>query len=337
LRARISGVGHWLPPTRLASSEVERRVSAASRPFEMPRGLIKLVSGVEHRHFADPPLSSADLAAKAATAALDNAGVDADDVDLLMFASASGAVLEPATSNLVQEQVGCPNARVFDVKNACNSVLDALDIAQTFVEADRYQRILIAAGEVNSPAITWRIRDRAELARFVAALTLGDAGGACLVEGTDDPQHRLFPGRFISRGCHWRLSVVMSGGTLLREDFSRCALECDSLELQRVGLELIPDVVNAALESVGWRPDDVALVVPHQMSGPAIDLVCEVIGLDPARCVKTLRHCGNTAAASLPLGLSLALRDGRLAKGDKVLLAAASAGFSAGVIPVVWS
>lgn len=302
----------------------------------MPTGLVKLASGVSERRYAQAPLSSADLAAKAATAALEDGGREPEDVDLLIFASASTAMLEPATANLVQELVGCTHARVFDLKNACNSFVDALDVAQTYVEAGRSQRALVAAGEVNSPAIKWEIRDRTELTRLIAGLTLGDAGGACIVEWTDQHDRSILPGQFLSDGSLWRLSVVMSGGTLLRHDLSQIHLECDSIALQQVGNDLIPGAIAGALERVGWKPQDLSLVVPHQVSDGAIDGICDLVGLDPSRCTRTLREHGNTAAASIPLGLSLAKRDGLLNPGGKVLLVGASAGFSVGVLPIVW-
>jgi acyl-CoA:acyl-CoA alkyltransferase len=310
-------------------------VNAGSAPFTIPRGLIQLVSGVEARHYADQPVSSADAAGFAGRDALESAGVEPDDVDMLIFAAASSAVLEPATANLVQEAVGCTNARVVDVKNACNSFVDALDIAVTYLDAGRCRRVLVTSGEVNSPSISWTIRDRKDLARRLAGLTLGDAGGAFVLEPSADGAG-LGAGRFFSDGRYWRLSTVMSGGTLLRHDFSHVLLDCDSVALNEVGLRYIPGVVSEALEAIGWSPEDLALVVPHQVSEPVIDRLCKLTGIEAARCTKTLRQFGNTAAASIPLGLSLAAEEGRLDRGDRVLLVGASAGFSVGVLPLVW-
>lgn len=335
--ATISGVGHWVPATRVTSQEVEKRVNQESSPFQLQSGLVKLATGVAERRYAQPPLSSADLAANAAIQALRDSEIDPAEVELLIFASASSAMLEPATANLVQDLVRCTRARVFDLKNACNSFVDALDIAQTLVEARRYRRVLVAAGEVCSPTIKWQIGDRAEMTRRLAGLTLGDAGGACVVDWSEDAKHCLLAGEFLSDGSLWRLSVVMSGGTMLRHDLSRLHLDCDSIALIRASYELVPGAIRKVLEHVGWTTDDVSIVVPHQVSDAAIDGICDSVGIDPGRCTRTLRQYGNTAAASIPLGLSLAKQSGRLQRGDRVLVVGASAGFSVGVIPLVWS
>lgn len=335
--AVISAVGHYLPGHVILSNEVEARVTASSQGFTMPRGTIQFLTGVRGRHHVQPGVTSSDLAVAAARRALETAGVEARAIEVLIFASASHDIAEPATANLVQDKLGCVEASVFDVKNACNSFLNALDIAHAFIQTGRATRILVASGEVLSPTIDWSLQCAEDLKTKFAALTLGDGGGACIVEARpDEPERGLRPGRFLSDGRHWELSTVLAGGTMMPGDFTRRFFECRSSELQLLAAEHLPGLIVKVLEDVGWSPSEVDLAVPHQVSLSIIETICERVGMDPAQCQVTLTHSGNTAAASIPIALSIAVEQGRLMPGAKVLLVGGAAGFTAGVIPVIW-
>jgi 3-oxoacyl-[acyl-carrier-protein] synthase-3 len=321
------------------SAEVEARVTESSDGFRMPRGLIQLLTGVASRRHAEPGVASSDLAVEAGRRALDNAGIDPLALDLLIFASASHDVAEPATANIVQEKLGCNGAAVFDVKNACNSFLNGLDVAHAFIQTGRARRVLVVAGEVLSPTINWYVRDKADLAAKLAAFTLGDGGGACVVEAVDgsQPEDRgMLPALFVSEGQHWELSTILGGGTLYGFDPERQYFECRSAELQGLAVGHLPGLVTKAVESVGWSLDSVDRIVPHQVSRSVIDQISELLEIPASTAEITLDQFGNTAAASIPIALSLAVEQERIRRGDKVLLVGGAAGFSAGVIPVVW-
>ncbi len=332
LSAVITGFGHYLPEKIVPSQEVEARLSANG--FKVPKGIIRRLSGVTHRHYTDGGISS-DMAARAGLRALRSAGVDPQNVDLMIFASASHDVAEPATANIVQEKVGCWGAHIFDVKNACNSFLNALDIANSFIQTGRAQRALITSGEVLSPVINWEVKDVEDMKLKFASWTLGDGGGACLVEASTDASRGIFPGRFYSDGSQWELSTILSGGTLMKRDLSKWYFECNTDELISLALERLPPLISRALAELEWDPLDIRLVVPHQVSVPVIHKLCQVFDYPTERCAITVDRLGNIAAASIPAALSIAVEQGRVAPGDKVLLIGAAAGFSAGVIPVI--
>jgi 3-oxoacyl-(acyl-carrier-protein) synthase III len=335
IRAVVTGTGRYLPDEIWTSEMVEARVNHESGDWTIPKDIIRMAVGVVERRYALEGTSSSELAANAALGALEESGLDPQTIDLLIFAAASHDVAEPATANMLQESLGCESAAVMDVKNACNSFLNGLEVAHAFIETGRASRVLVAAGERLSPTIKWSIEDNADLAVRLAALTLGDAGAAFVVEASADRERGLFPGVFESDGRHWELSTVLGGGSRYGNEPDRMFFECRSGKLQHLAVERIPRLVEQVLLKLDWSPDDVALVVPHQVSRSVIERVATLIGFPLDRCMVTLDRFGNTAAASIPLALDVAREEGRAAAGDKVLLVGGAAGFSAAVIPLV--
>jgi 3-oxoacyl-[acyl-carrier-protein] synthase-3 len=314
---------------------VEERVAACSNGRRLPEGIICRASGVVERRYAADGECSSYLAARAAERALMSAGIEAREVDLLIFASASHDVAEPATANMVQMALGCQGAAVMDVKNACNSFLNGLDVAQAFIETGRARRVVVAAGERISPTIKWDIAGSDDMVSRLAALTLGDAGAACVVEASAVPERGLIRGAFESDGRHWELSTVLGGGSRYGAAPERMFFVCDSVPLQQLALTRLPAMVAEVLMKLDWGLDDVALVVPHQVSRSIITRVASLFGYPIDRCMMTIARFGNTAAASIPLALDIALEEKRAVAGDKVLLVGAAAGFSIAVIPLI--
>ncbi|MCE0534578.1 ketoacyl-ACP synthase III [Kineosporia rhizophila] len=328
--------GHAIPDGVITSAEIEALVTERSPGFAMPAGLVERLTGVGARRHAVPGTTSSDLAAQAGLAALRNADVDPLSVDFLIYSSASHDVSEPATSAIVQHKMGARNATFADIKNACNSFLNGLDFAAAAIETGRARRVLVVAGEVLSPTINFSIESSNDLRKKLAALTLGDAGGAVLLEATEEENTGLLPGRFVSDGSKWELSTVLAGGNLMPHDNSRYFFECDSAGLQSLAIEHIPPLIEKSIDELGWKLDEVKRIFPHQVSKGVTQALCSAIGYSPDQVEFTLDRFGNNAAASIPLGLSLASEQGLISKGDKVLLVCGAAGFTAGVLPVIW-
>jgi 3-oxoacyl-(acyl-carrier-protein) synthase III len=333
---RLAGLSCYLPERRVANDEIEARVSAASRDFVMPRGLVRLLTGIEERRYAGEHETPADLAAAAAQALLGATGTDPATVDLLVFAAASQNLLEPATANIVQAALGCDRSSVFDVKNACNSFLNAVSISRAMIADGQAETVLIVAGELPSRMVKWDVAGRRELERLFAGFTVGDGGAACLLTSTGAGGSDVPRGTFRSFGRHWALSAVPAGGFPVGHELTSCHFECDSVALHEVTNAVVPDAVAAALASAGWTRDDVDVVVPHQVSQPGIREVASRCGLDPDRCITTVVELGNSAAASIPTALCLGVERGRIHPGDRVLVVGVSAGFSVAVVPLVW-
>ena len=335
-RAAVAGIGHFLPERTVTSNEIEDRVRQGLDERLMRAGVIESLAGVRERQHVEEGTTSSDIAALAALKAIEDAGMTPADIDMLIFAAASHDISEPATANIVQVKSGCCNASVVDVKNACNSFINGLDFASSIIETGRAERVLVVNGEVLSPFINYDIRGVRDLRTKFAALTLGDAAAAAVLVPDETGTRGIYPGKFMSDGSHWELSTILAGGTLMVRDFSRSYFECHSSELQDLAVSTLPPVIKDALFSVGWTIDDVDLFVPHQVSLSVIDRLCNVLGITNERAMITVDRYGNTAAASIPLALSTAQAEGRLHRGDKVLLVGGAAGWSAGVMPLVW-
>lgn len=336
ISAVVTALAHHLPERVVTTDEVAARVTRLNDITFSPRA-IRVASGIERRHYVAEGEACSDLAAAAGRKALAAAGVEPDDVDVLIFAAGSQDVTEPATANIVQEKIGCIGSSAFDVKNACNGFLNALDVARTKIWLGEARRVLVTSGEVGSAYIDWTVDDVAELQWKLPAFTLGDGGAALLLEAREGTGRGLLPGRFSTDGSKWRLSTVLSGGTHLPVgDHSHTFLECDGRALHDLAVARVPEVVKEVMATVGWTTDDIALGVPHQTSIHTIAACAKAIGVPLERISVTVDRVGNTAAASVPIALSMAAEQGRLSEGDKVMLVGGAAGFSTAVLPLVW-
>jgi len=328
---QVTGFGYALPERTVGSAEVEAGVAGGAGAFRLPPGIVALGSGVHYRQWRASDQHASDLAAQAARQALADAGVHPDQIDLLIFGAASQDVAEPATANIVQAALGCGRASCFDVKNACCSFLNALDVAHGAVETGRAHRVLVVSGEVLSPLAGAAIGNLGELQRRFAGLTLGDGAGAMVVEravaGRTGCLHR---GSFASDGRHWEASVIRNGGC--RQWTDQPVLECDGATLRRLARRYVPQVVAAALHQAQWETGDVDLLVPHQVGVAVIDELAALLGFGGDQVVTTVAETGNIAAASIPLALAMAVESGRCPPGTKILLVAGAGGFAAGAV-----
>ena len=333
----FAGVGYHLPERVVTSAEVQARVYETTR-FTIPRGLVQKVTGIETRHYASDNEQASDLAYKASQIAMEQARMNPNDFDLLIFASCMQDVAEPATANILQEKLGASRAHVFDIKNACNSFLNGLDVAESLIHAGKARNALIAAGETLSYCINWGIDSVTKLRSGLSGLTLGDAGAAAILKVEPNGNGRgILPPMFKSYGDQWRLATVLGGGSMYRSAADHAYFfSARSQELREQALKYIPQFVKMTLERVGWTPDDVDLVCTHQVTMEIVEELAKLTGIAYEKCVVSVKDCGNTAAASIPIGLARAQAEGRLKPYAKVLLVGGAAGFSVGVVPIVW-
>ena len=335
-RARIAGIGTYLPETVVTSPDLEQSMREAG--LSVARGFIERMTGIAARHVASRDENASDLAVAAASKALEAAEMTAADVDVLIFAAASHDVTEPATANIVQVKLGARRAAVFDVKNACNSFLSAVDIADAFIRLGRARAILIATGEVPSLVVDRGIRTRSELNERFSHLTMGDAGGAVVVVPTEDPERGIRATAATSDGAAWSLGTVLSYGSMYPHDTSpaRAFLHTESCALEARARTDMPSVMRAALAAAGWSPGTVDVIACHQHTRKIAHELAVAIGMRPACVALPLRYAGNAAAANIPLALADARREGALVPGARVLLCGGSAGFSAMASAVTW-
>ncbi|WP_139982546.1 3-oxoacyl-ACP synthase III family protein [Nocardioides litoris] len=328
-RIGITAAAHVLPPTVLTTAEVQARVEAASG-FAMPTGLLERITGIrERRVVVEGEQWASSLATDAARAALARAGRDPEEVDLLLFASATRDFVEPATAHVVNHALGA-RAHCLDVTNACNSFVNGLDLARAMIETGRARTALVVTGETPSLSTRWAVRDTADAAHHVAGYTFGDAGAAVVVE----PVERGGLGRTETEthSEHWEVGGIFGGGSRYPRDHDKLYFTGAGRELKRVFEKVGPAIVDSTLAHAGLGLDDLAAVLVHQVITPYVDRFCEVTGVPRDLVDLTVDTHGNVASATLPLQLSR--QWDRLRTGDKVLMVGLGGGVS--VMTTVW-
>ena len=329
VRARIAGVSAHLPERRLSSRAVEAEIRRCSNGFVPRADIIDTMTGIQYRHVADDTVQASDLAVAASVKLLADRGIVPADLELVLFAAASQDMAEPATAHIVCAKLGarCP---AFDVKNACNSVLNAIEVAEALIISGQYDRVLIATGETPSRAVRWRVRDFAQFAESFPGYTLSDAGAAVLLERAETGG--IFHRSFVADSRYWHVGTLPGGGSAHPRDPEYTYYRMDGPGLRRAFEALGRAPLDAALarSGVGWT--DFAVICVHQVAMPYLEALVEQSGIPADRVLVTLPEHGNLASATLPFHLSTALEQGRAEPGDRVALVGLAGGVSLGVV-----
>lgn len=325
-----------MPEHKVTTEDINRRIFDTTG-YGVTNGIIERLTGVRSRQYRADDEQCSDLALQATIRALEHADTDRQEVDLIIFASCTQDITEPATANILQEKLGCPGAQVLDVKNACNSFLNGLDVADSHIRAGKSKCALVTVGETLSLSVDWSIRSAEDLKSRIASLTLGDAGAAVVLKAVDGEDSRgILATRFRSYGDKWRLATVLGGGSMYRFAEEHSYFRSQSHALRDAAYELIPDVVSEVLGAVAWKPEEIDVVCGHQVTAEMVLGLANRCGCREDAVIVTVSDCGNTAAASIPLCLGRAAEKGMLKPGAKILLVGGAAGFSVGVMPVIW-
>ncbi|MFJ4206942.1 3-oxoacyl-ACP synthase III family protein [Paenarthrobacter sp. NPDC089675] len=339
--SRIAGLEIYLPPARLDTAAVERRIAESSPGFRVPRGLIARVTGIRSRSVMADSEQASDLAVNAAAKVLAGCGLQAPDVDLLIFASASQDMVEPATGHMAAAKLGlgCP---VMDVKNACNSFLNGLEVADSLITAGRYSRVLVVTGESPSRAVRWTVPDFATFASSFPGYTMSDAGAAVLLERAEAGEAEaaahtsegILATAFTAQSRHWSVGTLAAGGSAYPRDPEASYFTMDGEKLKDAFLDLGCGILHSTLAGLNLEWSDFAVVCVHQVSAPYRDIFAERAGVPKELLVPTVEDFGNLASASLPLQLKLAVDAGRCGPGDLVALVGLAGGVSLGMVVV---
>jgi 3-oxoacyl-[acyl-carrier-protein] synthase-3 len=334
----ITGVGVEIPPTVVPTAEVEER--ARIRDFGFEPGWLQRVTGVRERRWAAPDVMPSDLAAAAGARALADAGCDPAAIDTVLFTGITKDFFEPATANVVAEAVGARRARVFDVMNACNGLVDGLDVADALIRSGKAERVLVTTGERASAVSNFHARTIEELIRSLAGLMVGDGGGALVLEAAGAPGRGLIAREHRSDPTQWRHAI----GGRARPTDQACDL-CGSVIDQRfladgrrlfeVGLAMMPPTIAAVLARTGWTHEDLDIVFCHEAHKRFVETGAAMIG-GAEKIWTTVERFGNTSTVSLPLAMAEAKAAGALAPGRRVLLIAGSSGMSMAAVTLVW-
>lgn len=321
IRSIVKGVGAYLPERIITNAEMATMVDTSDE-------WITARTGIHQRHVAADGELTSDLAIAASKAALENAGVHADDLDLIVLATATPDDTFPATATVVQAALGMERGFAFDMQAVCSGFVYAVATADNFIKAGQAKNVLVIGAETFSRILDWEDR--------TTAVLFGDGAGALVLqagEGDGTNQDRgVLTSHLHSDGRHREKLYVDSGPS--RGSVGHLRME--GKEVFRHAVVNIAEAIDEALDATGLEARDIDWFVPHQANKRILDATAKRIGLAPETVVMTVGDHANTSAASVPLALDVAVRDGRIRQGDMVLLEAMGGGFTWGSALIRW-
>ncbi len=311
--ARVAGVGSYLPANRVSNNDL------ISRGVDTNDEWIVARTGIKARHLAETGQTSSDLAFIASERAMEMAGVSADDIDLIIVATSTPDFVFPSTACLLQSKLGNKGAAAFDVQAVCSGFIYALTIAEKFIRSGSNKRALVVGAEVFSRILDWN--DRGTCVLF------GDGAGAVILEAADQPG--ILATALHADGSHHGILSVpgnVCGGKVIGDPF----LRMDGQAVFKFAVRVLADVAKECCDLAGVEPQSVDWLIPHQANIRIIEATAKKMGLPMDRVIVTVDQHGNTSAASVPLALDAAVRDGRIKRGQKIMLEGVGGGFTWG-------
>jgi 3-oxoacyl-[acyl-carrier-protein] synthase-3 len=327
IAAKITGVSGYVPPKVMSNTELEKLV-------ETNDAWIRERTGIRERHVADKGVASSDLATAAARQLLAARNVPASEIDLIVVASVTPDMMFPATACLVQNNLGAKHAWGFDLSAACSGFVYALTVGAQFVGAGTQKKALVIGSDVMTSILNYQ--DRATCVLF------GDGAGAVLLEPTDRDDEGILDFVHEVDGSGGKYLFMPGGGSLHPSshetvDKKMHYIHQEGAQVFKYAVRRMAELACEMLERNGYTSKDLALVVPHQANLRIIRAMQERLGVDDSKVMVNIERYGNTTAGTIPLGLCDAVEQGRLKKGDLVLLVAVGAGYTAGSVLLRWA
>jgi 3-oxoacyl-[acyl-carrier-protein] synthase-3 len=320
--ARVIGTGGYLPEKVLTSAELESMVDTTEQ-------WIVSRTGVRERRIAAPNERTSDLAEHAARAAIDAAGVSAEDLDLIVVATTTADQVFPSVACLLQDRLGIRNGGpAFDVQAVCAGFVYALDVANRFFLTGASKRALVVGAETFSRIIDWTDRN--------TCILFGDGAGAVVLEASDEPG--IVSTHLHADGRYHNLLSVPGGVSVNYEQVLRgeAYTQMQGSEVFKWAVKALGDIVDETLRANTLQRSDIDWLIPHQANIRIIGATAKKLGMDMSQVVVTVDRHGNTSAASIPLAFDEAIRDGRIKRGHKVIMEGFGGGFTWGSILLVY-
>lgn len=323
IRSVIRGCGAYLPEKILTNAELSRLVDTTD-------DWITERTGIKERHIAADGELTSDLGIAAAKRALAAAEVDAKDIDLIILATSTPDQTFPATAVTIQAALGATQGAAFDIQAVCSGFVYALTTADNFLKSGQHKRALVIGAETFSRILDWEDR--------TTCVLFGDGAGAVVVEAqrvtgkaADD---RGIIGSVLRSDGRYKNMLYVDGGPSSSKSVGH--LRMQGREVFRFAVSAIAEVIDDTLKAYDLTPDQIDWFVPHQANKRILDGTAKKLGIPPEKIVMTLERHGNTSAASIPLALDTAIHDGRLKKGNLVLMEAMGGGFTWGSVLARW-
>ncbi|MFF7366816.1 3-oxoacyl-ACP synthase III family protein [Streptomyces tricolor] len=327
-RVGITAVGACLPEFTVTSEQLQEHITAASG-LSLPARTLERVTGISSRRAVTEGEYASTLAVRAARTALTRSGLAPFDVDLLVFASATRDMAEPATAHIVQAELGS-RAHALDVTNACNSFVNGIDTARAMILAGRARRALVVTGETPSRAVRYTPSGPGQLRDGFAGYTFGDAGAAVVLEAVE--RGGILDVDTETHSEHWPVGGIFGGGSRHPRGDEHTYFRGDGAELREVFEKVGTSVLDRMRQRTGLAWDDFRHILVHQVTVPYLDRFVELAGVPRDRLVVTVPELGNMASATLGVQLDR-VHDG-LHPGDRVLFVGLGGGVS--IMTMVW-
>jgi 3-oxoacyl-[acyl-carrier-protein] synthase III len=322
LRSVVLGCGSYLPARILSNDELARSVETTDE-------WIVQRTGIRERHIAAPGEMTSDLALHAARAALANAHIEANSIDLIVLATSTPDQTFPATAVSVQAGLGITHGAAFDLQAVCSGFVYALSVTDALLRSGGYKCALVIGAETFSRILDWNDR--------TTCVLFGDGAGALVLEAQDQPGNQSDRGvlttHLRSDGRH-KAKLYVDGGPSSTQTVGHLRME--GREVFKHAVAMITDVIEDAFKATGYAAADIDWFVPHQANKRIIDGSAHKLGIAPEKVVITVDRHGNTSAASIPLALADAVADRRIKRGNLILLEAMGGGFTWGSALLRW-
>jgi 3-oxoacyl-[acyl-carrier-protein] synthase III len=315
--SRITGTGSYLPPRRLSNDDMAHML--AQRGIETSDEWIVERTGIRARHFAADGVQCSDLALQAAQAALTAAGRQASEVDLIIVATSTPDMVFPSTACILQHKLGVAGCAAFDMQAVCSGFVYALSVADAMVRAGSARCALIVGAEVFSRILDFNDR--------TTCVLFGDGAGAVVLEASNEPG--VLACDLHADGKHVGILCVpgtVSGGQILGDPL----LKMDGQAVFKLAVGVLESAARTVLAKAGRAAEDIDWLIPHQANIRIMQSTAKKLKLPMDKLVATVDQHGNTSAASVPLALDVAVRDGRVKRGDTVMLEGVGGGFTWG-------
>ena len=321
LYSRILGTGSYLPPKRLSNADLAAEL--AQQGVETSDEWIVERTGIRARHFAAPDVASSDLATEAGRRALEAAGVAAADLDLIIVATSTPDMVFPSTATMVQHKLGTAGCPAFDVQAVCSGFIYALTVADSMIRAGSAKNALVIGSEVFSRILDFKDR--------TTCVLFGDGAGAVVIGASDQPG--ILATDIHADGKHRDILCVpghVSGGQVLGDP----VLKMDGQAVFKLAVGVLEETARASLAKAGLQDSDIDWLIPHQANIRIMQSTARKLKMPAEKVVVTVDQHGNTSAASIPLALDAAVRDGRIRRGQHLMLEGVGGGFTWGSVLV---
>jgi 3-oxoacyl-[acyl-carrier-protein] synthase III len=325
LRSRITGTGSYAPENVLTNFDLEKKVDTSDE-------WITERTGIKERRIARDTETTSDLCLEASKKALQAAHLKPGEIELIIVATMSGDMPMPSTASLLQKKLHAKNAAAFDLNAACSGFLYGLSVADNFIKAGKYKKILLVGAEVTSKFIDWQ--DRSTCVLF------GDGAGAVILEKTTG-QRGILSTSLFSDGNLWDFICLPGGGSQYPPSAKTLKNKLHFIKMKgnetfKVAVRTLEKLVVETLRKNKVKPSELAMLIPHQANLRIIKATAERLNLPMSKVVVNLERYGNTSSASIPIALDEVVRKGRIKKNDYVLLEAFGAGLTWASALIKW-